>query len=413
MSFRSQMGLTDECKDEGNKSGRRNPTIVTVIGNDNTSDIAKDSSANNTSKLDVKNRNGQESSNTDTSSKNQKSNSSNNINSGLLINEASNSQGNHGVDTSRLHRPRATALLNGQIIEANQTFRETVGLSEAELKTMNLTNLAKFDTPVKLLESAYELDQIGSPQCPVWKAPLGILSASYIGYQFEIIAKIDNKSSKANDKHSLDTDNMNNNQIKSSQILEVLLKETREGKPERSMSIGSDYSFNSRDDHERSMSMSVISRRSSYILQRDGPLNVLIVDDSITSLKVMTRMISNLQHIVSTATNGLDALELMKNHDFDIVLMDLNMPMMGGLDASFEFRKIEKARKHTNKQSDAHTPSHNHNHHHHSLKLVAMTSDISNTIIYEVTNAGFDAFIPKPLTEERFAEVVEMYMKVG
>jgi hypothetical protein len=42
-------------------------------------------------------------------------------------------------------------------------------------------------------------------------------------------------------------------------------------------------------------------------------------------------------------------------------------------------------------------------------KLVAITGDITNTIFYEVSNAGFDAFIPKPLTEERFHEIVHFF----
>lgn len=129
------------------------------------------------------------------------------------------------------------------------------------------------------------------------------------------------------------------------------------------------------------------------VLAEPKNLKVLIVEDSPTSLKLMSRMISRLGHHVSTATNGKDALELLKQESYDIVLMDINMPLMNGLQASHEFRKLEQQNRASGKPYQ---------------KIIAMSGDISNTLFTEVTNAGFDAFIPKPLTEERFHEVLHM-----
>ncbi len=70
-------------------------------------------------------------------------------------------------------------------------------------------------------------------------------------------------------------------------------------------------------------------------------LNVLIVDDSISIMKIMKMSLERAGHKVSQAVNGKIALELMKQSQFDVVLMDLQMPVMGGIESVTLFRKYE------------------------------------------------------------------------
>lgn len=75
----------------------------------------------------------------------------------------------------------------------------------------------------------------------------------------------------------------------------------------------------------------------------DSPRNqkkILIVDDLPIVRKIITKSLSG--HELYTCVNGKEALEEMKKRQFDIVLMDVNMPIMNGIDCVVEFRRIEK-----------------------------------------------------------------------
>ena len=69
---------------------------------------------------------------------------------------------------------------------------------------------------------------------------------------------------------------------------------------------------------------------------RDGrpSLQVLVVDDSQTNRFLMTRMLEERGHSTTVATDGLEAVEMVERADFDVVLMDVMMPGMDGLEAT-------------------------------------------------------------------------------
>ena len=67
-------------------------------------------------------------------------------------------------------------------------------------------------------------------------------------------------------------------------------------------------------------------------------ISVLIVEDSITNSEVLCDMLKGLGHKVSVAMNGLEALVIAKKQIFDIIFMDINMPIMGGIEAAQKIR---------------------------------------------------------------------------
>jgi CheY-like chemotaxis protein len=62
--------------------------------------------------------------------------------------------------------------------------------------------------------------------------------------------------------------------------------------------------------------------------------NVLLVDDNCVNLKVISLMLKNLGHQADVAANGIEAIELLEQKSYDIVLMDIQMPEMNGLEAT-------------------------------------------------------------------------------
>lgn len=71
-------------------------------------------------------------------------------------------------------------------------------------------------------------------------------------------------------------------------------------------------------------------------------MKILIVEDDPLTRKMMENMINLLKYDFESVSNGVEAINAVKERDFDIILMDINMPLMDGIKATEEIRKLEK-----------------------------------------------------------------------
>ena len=67
-------------------------------------------------------------------------------------------------------------------------------------------------------------------------------------------------------------------------------------------------------------------------------INVLVVEDSITNSEVLCDMLEGMGHKVSRAMNGLESIDITKKQIFEVIFMDINMPIMGGIEAAQKIR---------------------------------------------------------------------------
>jgi CheY-like chemotaxis protein len=125
-----------------------------------------------------------------------------------------------------------------------------------------------------------------------------------------------------------------------------------------------------------------------FLLEKDDPINVLAVDDDDLSMEFLKMQISELGHNTLTATNGRDALSLLKaEHDkIDVVLMDRIMPVMDGLSAV--------------KRMKDHPPLRN-------IPVIMVTGADSIEEMKEGLDAGVFYYLTKPVKEEMLRSVLE------
>lgn len=70
-------------------------------------------------------------------------------------------------------------------------------------------------------------------------------------------------------------------------------------------------------------------------------LKILLVEDNLLNQRIVTFSLKKYNHEVTIANDGVEALERFKEQKFDVILMDIMMPIMDGLEATVKIREIE------------------------------------------------------------------------
>lgn len=126
------------------------------------------------------------------------------------------------------------------------------------------------------------------------------------------------------------------------------------------------------------------------------PRRILIVDDSISILKVTARLLKINGHTTATAMNGAIGLDMLKHsmatNEFDMVLTDIQMPVMNGIEATVLFRQFEEAIIMGQNGIPAAPGVRKYK----RMLIVGMSASTDDHSRQEAMNAGVDFFIPKP-----------------
>lgn len=116
-------------------------------------------------------------------------------------------------------------------------------------------------------------------------------------------------------------------------------------------------------------------------------LKVLVVDDDELNRRMMRLLLSREDHHVETASNGFEAVEIACSREFDIILMDLQMPGMDGVETSRRIRESEDGGKHA--------------------YIVALTASYLPEKGQELFQAGIDNYIAKPFDIEHLRQMMK------
>ncbi len=120
-----------------------------------------------------------------------------------------------------------------------------------------------------------------------------------------------------------------------------------------------------------------------------GYPRILLAEDNPVNQIVAQRMLESLGYPVDVAANGLEALQALEHQHYDVVLMDIQMPEMDGLEATRTIRRWLPAEE--------------------QPRIIAVTAFALDFSREMCIDAGMDDFIAKPVNKEHLAEMLEKH----
>jgi CheY-like chemotaxis protein len=153
-----------------------------------------------------------------------------------------------------------------------------------------------------------------------------------------------------------------------------------------------DYGASDHDPHQYLLSKNSAQVSSSLhgfdsTLAQQYPLQILLAEDNIVNQKVASRLFQRLGYIVDIANNGLEVIEMLRSRNYDLVFMDIQMPVMDGLEATAKILE---------EWNFAMRP-----------RIIAMTANAMPSDREECLAAGMDDFLSKPIQIENLIAAIK------
>lgn len=121
-------------------------------------------------------------------------------------------------------------------------------------------------------------------------------------------------------------------------------------------------------------------------------LKVIIADDIFTNRLLLSEIIEDLGHEYLAVENGREAIDALMNNDVDLILMDIEMPVMNGLEATkFIREKLQNPKS--------------------SIPVVALTAHNPKIFFDDYKDVGFDQLLTKPYSVNKITDLLESFKK--
>ena len=122
----------------------------------------------------------------------------------------------------------------------------------------------------------------------------------------------------------------------------------------------------------------------AVVENKDRNKDVLFVDDEKMVLEVGSLMLQKLGYSVLTASNGDEAIEIIKNKKIALVILDMRMPDMNGFDIYSKLKNINP-----------------------NVKILLASGYVGDYSEEDIFNSGFDGFVQKPFNLKQLSEKIE------
>lgn len=146
------------------------------------------------------------------------------------------------------------------------------------------------------------------------------------------------------------------------------------------------FNFISKFQKETSKKTLPLLARQEQVYEKSS--RILIVEDNVVNQKVTMKFVEKMGYRADIVTNGVEALDALKNIPYDLVLMDVQMPVMDGLNATRLIRNPDS--RVLNK----------------AVPILAMTAHATDDDMEKCMDAGMTGYISKPVTKEKLEECI-------
>lgn len=118
---------------------------------------------------------------------------------------------------------------------------------------------------------------------------------------------------------------------------------------------------------------------------------ILVGEDSSVIINLTKSVLAFENYQMKAARNGKQVLDMLGKEDFDLILMDISMPVMDGALCTQEIRKLEDEKKS-------------------KIPIIAISGNVHNYTMDELRKFGFDDFIQKPLDFDKVLATVKKHL---
>lgn len=148
-----------------------------------------------------------------------------------------------------------------------------------------------------------------------------------------------------------------------------------------------------------SFTFTIKPKKAEKIYSQETPLNklpatrevsILLAEDNYINQLVMTKTLEKIGHRITTVTNGIDAVEAVRKEPFDLILMDLHMPIMNGFEAVKRIREELKEK---------------------SPPIIAVTANALKGDREKCLAAGMDEYVSKPVKREVLLKLINQFVQ--
>ncbi len=150
--------------------------------------------------------------------------------------------------------------------------------------------------------------------------------------------------------------------------------------------VGSEYVFLV-DFETHKDKYSSVDKINPETITNDSKLKALVVDDNKLNLLVADKMLSKENFNCTTIDNGFDAIDLVRENTYDVILMDINMPKLNGIGTTKRIRKF-----------DTKTP------------IIAITAVDITQLNRQIIQAGLNDYLLKPYTKNHLLEIINKHI---
>lgn len=113
---------------------------------------------------------------------------------------------------------------------------------------------------------------------------------------------------------------------------------------------------------------------------------ILIAEDSSVIQNLTKKILSQQNYEIATVKNGQEVLDSISEQSFDLVLLDIHMPVMDGMECAKQIRSANN-----------------------DMPIIAITGNANNYTMQDFNDAGINDFLPKPLNYDQMLDMVKKY----